>query len=306
MTRYALQRIAWGLLVVWAVVTLTFAATALSPVDPVDVYAGRGATAAVRDQIREEFGLDRSLPVRYAAYLRGVVSGNLGVSISSGVPVTDSIRARLPDTARLALASLLLEILIGVPLGIAAALRRGSMLDRFVLLFSLGGALLPMFVVGFLLLYLLAFRLGWFPIGGADGLHALFLPALTVGIAAAPWLARMVRSTTLDVLGEDYIRAARARGCSRLRVTTRHVLPNAVNPIITMIGIDLGVLFAGVLVVEKVYGWPGIGQQAWLAVSQNDVPMIMGTVIVAAAAIVIGNLAADLVNMSVDPRIRRR
>jgi peptide/nickel transport system permease protein len=306
MIRYVARRVIWGLAVIWAVVTLAFIGTALSPVDPVDVYAGRFATEEVREQIRDEFGLDEPVPVRYVAYLRALAEGNMGVSMSSGQPVADAIGARLPDTARLALLGVLLEILIGVPLGIAAALTRGSLLDRFVLLFSLAGALLPMFVVGFILLYVLAYRAALFPIGGYGGLDALFLPALTIGLAGAPWLARMVRSTVLDVRSQDYVRAARARGCSPTRVVARHVLPNAVNPIVTMVGIDLAVLFAGVLVVEKVYGWPGIGQQAWLAVSQNDVPLIMGTVIVAAAAIVTANLLADVANMLIDPRIRRQ
>lgn len=306
MTALVAKRVAWGLVVIWAVATLTFIATELSPVDPVEVYAGRGATEEVRQQIREEYGLDQPVPVRYVTYLGNLARGDLGVSIASGQSVSESIASRLPDTLRLALLAIVLEILIGVPLGVCAAMKRGSLVDRFVLLFSLAGALLPMFVVGFALLYFFAFKLGWFPIGGTGGADALVLPALTVALASAPWLARMVRSTTLDVLGQDYVRAARARGCTRLRVALRHVLPNSVNPIITMIGLDLGVLLAGVLVVEKVYGSPGIGQQAWLAVSQNDVPMVMGTVIVAAIGIVAASLAADVVNMTTDPRIRRR
>jgi peptide/nickel transport system permease protein len=306
MIRYIAKRLVLGALVIWAVVTLAFGATALSPVDPVDVYAGRFATPQVRQEIRAEFGLDRSLPVRYVAYLRGVATGNLGRSIASGQDVLSSTWSRLPDTARLAGLGVVLEVLIGVPLGIIAALRPGSILDRTVLAFSLAGALLPVFVVGFVLLYLLAYRAGWFPIGGQGGLDALFLPALAVGLAGAPWLARMARSTLLDIASQDYVRAARARGCSRSRVVARHMLPNAINPIVTMIGIDVGVLLAGVLVIEKVFGWPGIGQQAWLAVSQNDTPVIMGTVIVAAVAIVMANLTADVINMAVDPRIRRR
>lgn len=305
MPRYLLTRLAWGVLVLWAVLTLTFLATMASPVDPVEVYAGRGATEAVRDQIRKEFGLEDPLPVRYLRYLEGLGRGDLGVSIASGQEVGAALVDRLPATAELALAGVLMEVLIGVPLGVLAAVRRGSLLDRAVLLLSLSGAVLPVFVVGFLLLYLLAYQAGLFPIGGYGGIDNLILPALALGLAGAPWLARMVRSTVTETMGMEFVRAARARGASRRRVLVRHVLPNSINPVVTMLGIDAGVFFAGVLVIEKVFGWPGIGQQAWQAVSQNDIPMVMGTVLVAAAAIVVFNLIADLVNAFVDPRIRR-
>jgi len=303
--RYTLTRLLWGLLVLWVVMTLTFLATVASPVDAVEVYAGRGATEAVRDQIREEFGLDGSVIERYLNYVQALLRGDLGVSIVSGEPVGAALIDRLPATAQLALAGVVMEILIGIPLGVIAALRPGTRLDRVILLASLSGAVLPVFVVGFLLLYLLAFQAGLFPIGGYGGLKELFLPALALGLAGAPWLARMVRSTVLDVRQREFVRAARARGASERRILFRHILPNSVNPVITMLGIDAGVFFAGVLVIEKVFGWPGIGQQAWLAVSQNDIPMVMGTVVIAAAAIVLFNLLADLVNMLIDPRMRR-
>lgn len=305
MMRFGLRRLAWSVVVLWAVVTLAFAATLASPVDPVEVYAGRFATPEVRAEIREEFGLDRSAPIRYREYLSGLVHGNLGVSIGSGEPVFDVLRQRLPATARLALAGVLMEVLIGVPLGILAALRPGSAIDRFVLLFSLVGALAPVFVVGYVLLYVVAYRWGLVPIGGYGGISHLLLPALTLGLAAAPWLARMTRSTMIEIANQEFMRAARARGASPRRLLLRHALPNAVNPVITMIGVDAGIFFAGVLVIEKVYAWPGIGQAAWLAVAQNDFPMIIGTVLVAAVAIVAFNLAADVANMFLDPRIRR-
>lgn len=305
MVRYVGARILWGLLVLWVVLTLTFLATVASPVDPVEVYAGRGATEAVRDQIREEFGLDDGVVVRYVRYLQGLARGDLGVSIASGQSVGAALIDRLPATAELAFAGVLMELLIGVPLGILAALRRGSPIDRAVLMLSLSGAVLPVFVVGFLLLYLLAYQAGLFPIGGYGGSDRLFLPALALGLAGAPWLARMVRSTVIETRSKEFVRAARARGASRRRILFRHVLPNSISPVVTMLGIDAGVFFAGVLVIEKVFAWPGIGQQAWQAVSQNDIPMVMGTVLVAAAAIVIFNLVADVVNALLDPRVRR-
>lgn len=306
MTVLIVKRLAWGIVVLGIVSTLTFAATVVSPVDPVEVYAGRFATAEVRAEVRKEFGLDRPAPVRYAYYMKEVLQGNLGNSITNGRPVAESLGERLPATAMLALAGVLTELLIGLPLGILAALKRGSLLDRAILFFSLGGALAPVFVVGFLLLYLFAFLIPIFPIGGYGSLESLFLPALTLGLAGAPWFARMMRSTLMDAMNQEHVRAARARGASERRIVMRHMLPNALNPVVTMLGIDAGVFFAGVLVVEKVFAWPGVGQQAWLAVSQNDFPMIMGAVLFAATAIVSFNLLADLVNMALDPRVRRR
>jgi peptide/nickel transport system permease protein len=306
MTRFTLKRIVWGLVVLLAVVTLVFIATSLSPVDPVEVYAGRFATPEVKQEIREEFGLDRSAIVRYFSYLKELVQGNLGVSIASGQPVSDTLADRLPATAKLAVAGVIAEILIGIPLGIIAALKQGSIVDRFVLLFSLSGALAPVFVVGFVLLYLIAFKAALLPIGGYGGVEHVILPALTLGLAGAPWLARMMRSAMLEIMNNEFVRAARARGASPSRILWRHVLPNSLNPIITMVALDAGVFFAGVLVIEQVFAWPGIGQQAWLAVSQNDIPMIMGVVLVAATAVVVFNLLADVLNMALDPRIRRR
>lgn len=306
MTVFVAKRLVWGVVVILAVVTLTFVATVLSPVDPVEVYAGRFATPEVKAEITEEFGLDRPPAVRYFLYLKELARGNLGVSIATGQPVVDTLADRLPATIKLAIGGILIQILIGVPLGIIAAMRPGSLVDRFVLLFTLAGALAPVFVVGFLLLYLIAFKAALLPIGGYGGIEHLILPALTIGLAGAPWIARMMRSTMLEIRNAEFVRAARARGAPKRSLLLRHMLPNAIGPIITMVAIDAGVLLTSALVVEQVYAWPGIGQQAWLAVSQNDFPMIMGVVIITATAIVVFNLLADVTNMVLDPRIRRR
>jgi peptide/nickel transport system permease protein len=307
-TALFLKRFAWGVLVLWVVVTLTFVASELAPVDPVTVYAGRFATPEVKAQIREEFGLDRSGIVRYGYYLKELVQGNLGVSIANSRSVVDSLVDRIPATLKLAAAGIVMQLVIGLPLGILAALRRGSLIDRFVLLFSLSGALVPVFVVGFALLYLIAYKASLLPIGGYGGFRHLLLPALTLGLAGAPWYARMMRSAMIDIVHQEYVRAARARGASASRLLFRHILPNSVNPIVTMIGLDSGAFLAGaagVVVVEQVFSWPGVGQQAWLAVSQNDLPMITGAVIFIAAAVVLFNLLADVANLVLDPRIRR-
>ena len=173
----------------------------------------------------------------------------------------------------------------------------------FSLVFSLLGIVIPAFVLGFLLLYFLAFKLDWFPLGGSGSFSHLDLPALTLGIAGAAWYARMLRSTTLNILSEDYVRMARAKGLSERIVVYRHVMRNAIGPIITMIGLDVGIFLGGVLVIERVFAWPGIGEQAWRAVTFNDIPMVMGTVLVAAFFVVIFNLLADLANAIIDPRV---
>ena len=303
MRRYVLRRLAWALVVLWGIVTLTFLATFLSPIDPARSYAGIRASKPVVEQVRKDFGLDRPLPVQYARYLERLVQGDLGNSFSTGRPVMEALLDRLPATAVLALAALAIQLALGLPLGILAALYRRTLVDRAVLAFSLLGVVTPSFVLGFLMLYFLAFQLGWFPLGGDGSPAALVLPAFTLGVAGAAWYARMLRSTLLNIMGEDYVRNARAKGLPERVVVGRHMLRNAISPIVAMVGLDLGVLLGGVLVVEKVFAWPGIGDQAWQAISFNDVPMVMGTVLMAAFFVTILNLLADLVNAWIDPRV---
>ncbi len=192
----------------------------------------------------------------------------------------------------------------GLPLGVYAALRWQRIADRVILSGSLLGVVMPQFVLGFLLLYFFAYHLQIFPLGATASLPALVLPALALGLPGGAWYARMVRSSVLNVLGEDYIRNCRAKGLSEWTVVIRHVLRNSAGPAITMIGLDFGIFLGGVLVVEQVFGWPGIGQQMWNAITANDIPVVMGTVIVAATAVVIFNLVADLANAFLDPRIK--
>jgi peptide/nickel transport system permease protein len=304
--RYVLKRLLFAVVVLWAIATVTFAVTFMSPIDPARSYAGLRASDEVVEQVRERFGLDDPVLVQYVRYFERLAQGDLGTSFSTEEPVREAILDRLPATIQLAVAAMVIQVGIGVPLGILAALHRRRPLDRAILLFSLVGVVTPTFVLGFLLLYFLAFRLGWFPLGGDEGVGALVLPAITLGVAGAAWYARILRSTVLNILSEDYVRMARSKGLAERVVLFRHVLRNAVGPIVAMIGLDLGVFLGGVLVVEKVFAWPGIGDQAWRAVTFNDVPMIMGTVLVAAFFITLLNLAADLVNAVIDPRIEYR
>jgi len=304
MARYVLARLLWTLVILWAIVTLTFVATFLSPIDPARSYAGLRASDQVIEQVRERFGLDDPIPVQYVRYLGRLAQVDLGDSFATGENVRSAIFSRLPDTMLLAFAAAAIQITLGIPLGLIAALRRQTLVDRSILVFSLVGVVVPSFVLGFLLLYYLAFRLGWFPLGGSGSLVHLILPAFTLGIAGAAWYARMLRSTVLNIVSEDYVRNARAKGLPETIVVLRHILRNSVGPIVTMIGLDIGVFLGGVLVIEKVFAWPGIGDQAWRAITFNDVPMVMGTVLVAAFFVTIFNLIADVANAFIDPRIR--
>ncbi len=304
MIRYIGGRLGWALLVVFAITIITFGVTFLSPVDPARLYAGLRATHAQYEIARQQLGLNHPIVVQYWFYLERLVHGNLGTSYSTGEPVLHLVLSRLPATLELAAAGLLVEVVIGLPLGVLAAFKWQGPADRIVLTGSLLGVVVPQFVLGFVLLYLFAYKIPVFPLGATDSLPALVLPALALGLPGAAWYARMVRSSVLNVLGEDFIRNSRAKGLSEWSVVTRHVMRNSVGPAVTMIGLDFGIFLGGVLVVEQVFGWPGIGQQAWNAISANDIPVVLGTVIVAATAVVIFNLAADIVNALLDPRIK--
>jgi peptide/nickel transport system permease protein len=303
-SRYILGRVGWVLVVLLAITIVTFGVTFLSPVDPARLYAGTHASHAEYELVRHQMGLDQPIYVQYLRYLNRLLHGNLGTSLSTGESVASLVANRFPATLELAAAGLLVEIVVGVPLGVAAALRWQRPIDRIVLGGSLLGVVIPPFVFGFLLLYVFAYKFGWFPLGATTSLSALVLPAICLGLPGAAWYARMLRSSTLNVLNEDYVRMCRAKGLTESSIVTRHVLRNSAGPIVTMIGLDFGIFLGGVLVVEQVFGWPGIGQQMWNAITANDIPVVMGTVIVAAAAVTILNLVADIANAFLDPRIR--
>lgn len=298
------RRLVQSFLILLGVAAITFLLLYALPADPARMLAGRSATAQTVANIRHELGLDLPLPLQFLHYLAGLLQGDLGRSYAQKTEVWTLIVARLPATLTLMVAGIFFELLIGVTLGTTAAIKRGGAVDRLVMMISFVGTSAPQFLVALLLLYLLAATLGWFPMSGYGTPLHIVLPALTLGLCGAGWYARMVRSSTIDVLNQDYIRTARAKGLSATRVILRHTLPNALLPIIAMIGIDIGQFMGGVVVVEAVYGWPGIGQLAWQAIQQVDIPIIMGVTLTSALAIIIGNLAADLVAPIVDPRIR--
>jgi peptide/nickel transport system permease protein len=276
------------------------------PADPVAMIAGRTSTPGIREQIRSQLGLDRPLHVQYAAYLSRLVQGDMGKSYARKSDVAPLIASRLPPTLLLMLGAICAELLIGLPAGIYAATRRGRFADKLAMTLSFLTISTPQFVVGLTLVYVFAYLVGWFPLGGYGSLRHLILPALTLGLAGGGWYSRMMRSSMIEVLRQDYIRTARAKGMPEWRVTLVHGFRNALLPIIAMIGLDIGIFMSGVVVVENVFGWPGVGQLMWQAIQSLDIPIIMGVTTVAAVFIVLGNLMADLLAPLIDPRIRLR
>jgi peptide/nickel transport system permease protein len=300
------RRLVQAVLILLGVAVITFVLLYALPADPARMIAGRSATAQTVANIRHQLGLDQPMLVQFWTYLHNLLSGNLGRSYAQKTDVWTLIVARLPATLTLMFAGIVVEVVLGLMLGTIAAVRRGGFVDRAVMMASFVGVSAPQFVVALLLLYVFAVTLGWFPMSGYGTLAHVVLPATTLGVLGAGWYARMGRSAMIDVLNQDYVRTARAKGLSSRRIVFRHALPNAILPVIAMIGIDIGQFMGGVVVVEAVYGWPGIGQLAWQAIQQVDIPIIMGVTLVSALAIVIGNLLADLIAPLIDPRIRTR
>ena len=306
MAAYLLRRLIQAALILLGVSFVTFFLLYVLPADPVRQIAGRSATAETVENIRQQLGLDKPFIVQYGYYLAGLVQGDMGRSYLQKTEVAELVWSRLPATLLLMLGAIVCELVLGLTMGIVAALWRGKAVDQVLMITSFVTVSAPQFVVSLLLLYVFAVKLGWFPIGGYGTFAHLVLPAMTLGILGSGWYSRMMRSSMIDVLRADYIRTARAKGLTRGRIVLRHALPNAILPIIAMIGIDIGIFMGGIVVVESVFGWPGIGQLAWQAIQRVDIPIIMGVTLVSAFAIVIGNLLADLIAPFIDPRITLR
>lgn len=306
MSIHLLRRIMESLLILLGITLVTFLLLYLLPADPARQIAGRSATVETVENIREQLGLNLPLYQQYWHYLMNLLQGDLGRSYLQKTEVSELIASRLPATLLLMAGAIVCELILGLTMGVISALWRNSRIDKILTVVSFTSVSAPQFVIGILLLYVFAVKLHWAPIGGYGTFAHLVLPALTLGILGAGWYARMMRSSMIDVLEKDYVRTARSKGLSRSRILFRHVVPNAILPIIAMIGIDIGLFMSGIVVVESVFSWPGIGQLAWQAIQRVDIPIIMGVTLVSACAIVIGNLLADMVAPLVDPRIRIR
>ncbi len=303
-TAYLLRRLIGTVGVIFLVATATFIMVFLMPGDAARMYAGPRAPEETVQRIRVLWGLDQPLPVQYVRYLGRALQGDLGESTRDKRPVLQAVFERLPATIQLALAGLFVELLVGVPLGILAATRPGSWIDQLATIIALLGISIPQFALGLVALYLFGFVIPIFPLRGYGTRLHLVLPALVLGIGGTAFYSRVLRNSILEVTGEDYVRTARAKGLSPRVVMTRHILRNALMPVVTLAGLDLATLLGGVVVIEAVFGWPGIGLQAWNAIRNQDTPMIMGTVLFASVAVVFLNLFVDVLYIAIDPRVR--
>jgi len=301
---FVLSRIVSAAVTVFGVIVLVFSLVHLVPGDPVEVMLGESSQPADREALRVALGLDKPLPVQFANYLGDLVVLDMGTSLHSRRPVAAMIAERFPATAELAGSALIVALLIALPLGAAAALRRGSAWDHLAIGFATFGVSIPNFVLGPLLILLFSFTLGWLPVSGREMSGALVLPAITLGTALAAILARMLRSTLLEVLSEDFIRTARAKGLREWRVLTAHAFGNAMLPVITLLGLQLGTLLAGAVITEIVFSWPGLGSLTVEAIQRRDYPVLQGCVLVISVTYVLVNSLTDVVYGWLDPRIR--
>ena len=304
MLRYLTRRLLLTVPVLVGVATLVFALIHFIPGDPAQAMLGEGAAPEDVAQLRARLGLDRPLPVQYISFLQGLVRGDLGVSLRNNQPVTQQILERMPATAELAIASMSVAVLIALPLGIIAAVWRGTSIDFGAMTLSLVGISVPNFWLGPLLAMVFSVELGWLPVGGRGTLAHLVLPALTLGAALAAILARMTRASLLEELREPYVLAARAKGVSRTRAVLRHALRNSLIPIVTILGLQFGVVLTGAVITETIFAWPGIGRLLIQSISFRDYPLVQGCVLLIAVTYVVVNLITDLTYGFLDPRIR--
>jgi ABC-type dipeptide/oligopeptide/nickel transport system permease component len=299
------KRLMLVLPVVWAVVTLVFLLIHIVPGDPVRNALGDNATEAQVIELKRRLGLDLPLTQQYFNYWRGVLSGDLGVSlVNPSDRVFEKILLRYPATIELALAGLAVAILIAIPLGVTAGTNQGKAMDNIASVVALLGISTPGFVLGPLMIYLFAIKLDLLPVSGRYGAEYLILPAVTLGSALAAILTRMVRSSVIEELNEDYVRTARAKGLSERQVIYKHVLKNGLIPVVTVVGLQFGVLLAGAIITEVIFSWPGLGRLTIDAINSRDYPMVQGCILMIALTYIIANLLTDFAYRLLDPRIK--
>lgn len=304
MRRYVLRRIGLLVPVVLGVVTVVFLIVHLIPGDPVEIMLGEQARAVDREALRHEMGLDKPIHLQYVAFLKGLVRGDLGQSLHTKQPVLTSIARRLPATIELAAAAMAVALLLAIPLGLLAAYKKDSLVDQGSMLFALLGISMPNFWLGPLLIIVFSLKLGWFPVSGRGSLAHVVLPAITLGTAMAAILTRMTRASMLDVIQSDYITTARAKGVRESLVVLKHAFRNALIPVVTIVGLQIGGLLAGSIITETIFAWPGIGRLTIQAINARDYPLVQGCVLIIALGYVLVNFATDLLYGLIDPRIR--
>jgi peptide/nickel transport system permease protein len=290
--------------VLWAVVTLVFLLIHLVPGDPAELLLGPNATPEQIETVREQLGLNKPLITQYKDYWAGLLSGDWGENPVTKKPVLERIVSRYPATITLALAAMFIATLISIPLGVTAATHRGSVIDSASTLVALLGISLPSFALGPLLILLFSVELGVTPVSGRGGIAHIILPAVTLGAALSAILTRIVRSSVLEELGEDYVRTARAKGLPERKVIYKHVLKNGLIPVVTVLGLQFGVLLAGAIITERVFSWPGVGSLLVDSISERDYKLTQGCILVIAATYVLVNTLTDILYRFLDPRIK--
>jgi peptide/nickel transport system permease protein len=305
--RYALGRLLGTVPVLFGVTLLVFLMAWVTPGDPVVAMLGeasQGISRQALEDLRSELGLDRPLPVQYVGYVAGLLRGDLGNSVRSRRPVLAEIRDRLPATIELALAALTIAVALGVTLGVLAAVRKRTWVDGAAIAVALVGVSIPVFWSGFLLMIVFALELGWLPASGRGTWRHLVLPAVTVGVSSAAFIARITRGAVLEALAQDYVRTAKAKGLAPRRVVLRHALRNALLPIVTVVGLQLGGLLGGAVLTETVFAWPGVGRLLVDAIVSRDLPLVQGSVLVVSLLFILVNLAVDLSYAAINPKVR--
>lgn len=304
MARFLIRRLLWSGPVLLGVLTLVFFLIHLIPGDPIDVMLGERAAEADRAALREALHLDDPIMTQYGRFLAGVIQGDLGRSLTSQRPVAGLILARYPATLQLAAAALLLSLLISLPLGILSAVRPRTAVDAGGLLFSLFGVSMPTFWLGPLLIILFSLKLDWLPVSGRHGIASLVLPALTLGLGMSAILVRMTRSSLLEIFPKEFVLAARAKGLPERRVILRHALRNALIPLLTVVGLQIGALLTGSIITETIFSWPGLGRLTIQAIQSRDYPLVQGCILAIALTYLLVNLLIDLLYAAVDPRVQ--
>ena len=301
---YLIQRLINAIFILFGVTTLVFLLIHLVPGDPVEVMLGESARPADRAALQAALGLDLPLFQQWLNFMKGVLFFDLGESLHSRQSVSAILSERIPATLLLSVSSLMVAVIIAFPLGMLAAINKDSYWDRSAMVVAMLGVSIPNFVMGPLLMLIFALWLGWFPVNGNEGWLSLVLPSLTLGTALAAILSRMIRASMLEVLQEDYIRAAQARGLSKPIVYWRHALSNALLPIVTVLGLQFGALLAGAVITETIFSWPGVGQLLIESIQKRDYPIVQACVLLISATYVFVNLATDVCYTLIDPRVR--
>jgi peptide/nickel transport system permease protein len=307
MRAYVIRRLLVSILVIVGLSLLSFSMIHLVPGDPVRLIYGRHMVSQeILDNVRHQLGLDLPLPVQYIRYVSHALSGDLGRSLRSQRPVSQELLLQGRSTLALTVAALIVSILVGAPFGVLAALRRGSFLDKLSMMGAMLGISVPSFLLGLMFIYAFAVHFNWFPVVGQGAGKGLVLPALTLGLAEAGLVARLLRSSLLEVLGEEYMTTARAKGLHERQVILRHALRNALIPVVTIVGLEAGYLLAGSVVVEVVFARPGLGSLAVDGILNRDFPIVQGVILFTSVVFVLVNTAVDLLYAAVDPRIKYR